>query len=869
MTHYYRHEEFCAKIKTMSIKDASHDASHIDADSPEDGDNPDTDSPDMGTDTAAENTTPSEVVHDEEFPSVTVRPASKLSGGTSVRILDAESRDDRTEEIPSVLGVLPLRDTVLFPGIVVPALVGKPRSKALIEAVLADESDDEKYLAVVAVRDPETEDLSLDDLYRVGALARVIQMMKQPDGTLRVAIEGVSRVVIEEFVQEVPYFRARVSPLDTVIADVDRVEAMQRSVLGAFQRMVELAPYLPERLVTAALNVGDPELLSDFLGANINTETQERQKILEMDDLADRLQEILKVLTREVSLLEIGTQISEEIQGEMEEQQREFVLRRQLEAIKKELGEGDPESEAAELRTQVEASAMPTEAREEALRELDRLEKIPSVSPEYSVIRSYLDWMLAIPWGKVTQDTIDVHSAKTILDEDHHGLDEPKDRILEYLAVRQLKADLRGPILCFVGPPGVGKTSLGQSFARALGRKFARMSLGGVRDESELRGHRRTYIGAMPGRIVTALRRAEMMNPVIMLDEVDKLGSDYRGDPASALLEVLDPAQNNTFRDHYLDVPLDLSKVLFIATANVAHTIPGPLLDRMEVIEIPGYTDSEKRAIAREYLLPKQREEHGLAESQFTLEEDALSLVIESYTKEAGVRNLDRSLATLIRKTAREIVESDGSLASVAIDTERVHAALGPERYTPDLAGEDDEVGISTGLAWTPVGGDVLFVEVSITPGTGQLILTGQLGEVMQESAQAALTYARTRSADFGMGDDWKQTHDVHVHVPAGAIPKDGPSAGITIATALVSAITKRAVRREVGMTGEITLRGKVLPIGGLKEKLLAAHRAGLRKIILCEKNAKDLVEVPEFVKEELDIILVTHIDEVLKHALL
>ncbi len=782
-------------------------------------------------------------------------------------VLSSEGEDESQHLTSETdLGLLPLRDTVVFPGIVLPVMVGRAKSRRLIESVYAGD-DDDKLLAVVTLKDATVEDPTIEDFYSVGTLVRIIQMFKLPDGNIRVVIEGIERIKLEHISDAGPFFTATVLPLQDTNAHSAPAEAMLRSVLGAFQRMVTLAPYLPEQLIAAAMNVSDPAMLADFMAANVNIDVEGRQELLETADVVERLERVLRILSREVELLEMGTKINEQIQGEFDSQQREFMLRRQLEAIKKELGEDDASNEFADLRRQLEEKDLPEEAKTEAMRELGRLESIPSVSPEHSVIRGYLDWMIAMPWGDYTKDSINVRSAKRILDQDHYGLDKPKDRVLEYLSVRQLKSDLKGPILCFVGPPGVGKTSLGQSIARALGRNFVRMSLGGVHDEAELRGHRRTYIGAMPGRIVSALRRAGSMNPVIMLDEVDKLGADYRGDPAAALLEVLDPAQNNTFRDHYLDVPLDLSSVLFIATANISDTIPGPLFDRMEVINIPGYTEVEKAQIAKKFLLPKQLEAHGLTTKEVKVKSPAIKTVITKYTREAGVRSLDRTIATLLRKTARQIVE--GAETPINIGPNEVYELLGPERIEAELGAEKDEVGLATGLAWTPYGGDVLFIEATVMPGTGKLILTGQLGDVMQESAQAALTYARHNGAQWGLGDDWAEKHDVHIHVPAGAIPKDGPSAGITMTTSLVSALTDRPVRRSMGMTGEVTLRGKVLPIGGLKEKILAAHRTGLKSVLIPKQNQKDLIDIPEFVRKDIDLVLVEDVSEVLDRALL
>ncbi|MCC7075944.1 MAG: endopeptidase La [Acidimicrobiia bacterium] len=773
------------------------------------------------------------------------------------------------------LPVLAVRDSVVFPGIVMPVLVGRPRSRAAVEAVMSGDAD-EKRLVVVAMPDPTVEEAGASDLHTVGTLVRVIQLLKLPDNSIRVVIEGIERVAVEGIEAEEPFLLGRVRPLRVENAATPEAQATLRSLLARFKRMAELAPYLPEQLVTAAMNVSDPEAFAEFLAANVNVDLDVRQDLLETLDVPERLGKLLRILNEEVELLELGSKISEQVQGEIDEQQREFVLRRQLDAIRRELGEDDESAEYADLAEQIKAKPLPEEARDEALRELRRLEKIPSASPEHSVIRTYLDWMLELPWGVRTEDRVDVAVAHRMLDEDHLGLEKPKDRILEYLAVRHLKDDMRGPILCFVGPPGVGKTSLGQSIARALGRRFVRMSLGGVRDEAELRGHRRTYIGAMPGRVVSALRRAGSMNPVIMLDEVDKLGADYRGDPAAALLEVLDPAQNDTFRDHYLDVPLDLSGVLFIATANVEDTIPGPLLDRLETIRLPGYTEPEKHEIARDHLIPKQLDAHGVAgtaggggagvAAQVEITDDALGELITGYTREAGVRGLDRQIASLVRKAAREMVE--GAVAPVRVDVAEVRAWLGPERFEPDVAGEQDEIGIATGLAWTAAGGDVLFVEVAVVPGSGKLTLTGQLGDVMQESARAAITWARRHAPDLGLDPTWADAHDVHIHVPAGAIPKDGPSAGITMTTSLVSALTERPVQRTVGMTGEITLRGKVLPIGGVKEKLLAAHRAGLTKVLIPSRNRKDLADVPAFVLDALDVVAVADMDEVLGHAL-
>ncbi len=803
-----------------------------------------------------------------EKPKAAIEVDDVTGGEQPVRVGVADSEPNPTDadEVDRPERLLPLRETVVFPGVIAPVLVGRPKSKALVEDLFASEGDD-KMLLVASMKDASVDAPSSDDIYDVGTLVRVIQMLRLPDGSLKLVIEGVERRKIVGYIQEEPFFVAVSNELPSTGAESAEAEATLRSVLATFQRMVELAPYLPEQLVVAAMNVPDPAALSDFLASNVNIDIARRQELLEMTDVAERLEEILRILTRETELLEMGSKINAQIQGELDDQQREFMLRRQLEAIKKELGDDDGLSDFARLRSDLEAKDLPEEVRTETFRELDRLESIPTMSPEHSVIRTYLEWMLELPWGEFTDDHFDMAAAAKQLDDDHYGLERPKDRILEFLAVHEFKPDVKGPILAFIGPPGVGKTSLGESIADAMGRRFVRMSLGGIHDEAELRGHRRTYVGALPGRIVTALRRAGSMNPVIMLDEVDKLGSDFRGDPSAALLEILDPAQNDSFRDHYLGIPIDLSHVLFIATANIADAIPRPLLDRMELIDIPGYTEPEKREIARRHLIPRQLEAHGLDDGRVEIDDDAIDEVISAYTREAGVRTLERQLAALIRKAARKIVE--GAATPIVIDAEWASEALGPQRREHDLASETDEIGLATGLAWTPAGGDVLSVEASIVPGTGKLTLTGQLGDVMQESARAALTYIRTRAVGWGIDEDWAEHHDIHIHVPAGAIPKDGPSAGVTMATALASALTQRRVSRRVGMTGEITLRGHVLPIGGLKEKLLAAHRAGLRTVVIPDRNEKDLVDIPEFVRDEIDIIAVDDVDQVLAAALL
>jgi len=776
--------------------------------------------------------------------------------------LNVKTKNNGTVILPQPLPILPLRDMVLFPEIVAPVMVGRESSKRLIDEALSGQ----KIIGVVALKNAHVPDPEADDLYRVGTVARILQMFKFPDGTMRIVVEGLARFEIEQIVATTPYFQAKVKIVEVEPRSSEKIDALVKGVLGTFQKMVELAPYIPDQLFAAAINISEPDNLADFMASNINVSTEERQELLETYDVEERLEKLLRILNRELRILEMGSQIQKEVESEVEAGQREFWLRKQLEAIRRELGEiGKENVEIEEFRKRLQELDLPEEARKEAERELSRLERIPPVSPEHSVIRTYLDWLLNFPWGVRTQDNLDVAAAEAILNEDHFDLEKVKERILEYLAVRKLKQDMRGPVLCFVGPPGVGKTSLGKSIARALGRKFVRMSLGGVRDEAEIRGHRRTYIGAMPGRIVQAIRRAGTINPVIMLDEVDKLGLDFRGDPAAALLEVLDPEQNSSFRDHYLDVPTDLSQVMFIATANILDTIPPTLLDRFEVIEIPGYTEPQKLEIAKGFLIPKQLAEHGLKPSNLSISDEALQGVIEGYTREAGVRNLERQIATIARKAALKIASGR---RKVRVDRKDLKEYLGPRKFKKTEAEEEDAIGVVPGLAVTQTGGEILFVECRLVPGKGNLTLTGQLGEVMQESARAALTLARSYRKDLAVPEDWWDKYDVHIHVPAGAVPKDGPSAGVTMVTALISAITETPARRDIGMTGEITLRGRVLPVGGIKEKLLAALRGGLTQVILPKDNEADLDEVPEFVKKSLKIRLVNTVDEVITAAL-
>jgi len=766
------------------------------------------------------------------------------------------------DETPSRLPVLPLKETVVFPESMTPLAVGQERSIKLIDDVVAGD----RVLALLTVRDTEPEQPGWEHVHDVGTVAVVHKLIRVPDGTLRILVQGLHRVRLREPVQDEPYLVAEFEVLPDVVPETPAVEAMTRNVQAQFARIIGLTPYLPEELQVAAANVDDPSALCHLVATTLRISTEERQRILEATDVEERLRAVSLILGRELEVSELGSKIQSQVASEIEKGQREYFLRQQLKAIQDELGEADDQqAEANELRGRIEEKALPEEVAKAANRELGRLERLPPAAAEYGVIRTYLDWILSLPWSEQTEDDLDLDHARAVLDEDHFDLEKVKERIVEHLAVSKLKNDVSGPILCFVGPPGVGKTSLGQSIARSLGRRFARISVGGVRDESEIRGHRRTYIGAMPGTIIRALRDAESKNPVLLIDEIDKMGSDYRGDPSSAMLEVLDPAQNSTFRDHYLDLPFDLSKVLFICTANTLDTIPGPLLDRMDVIQLSGYTHDEKLAIAKRYLVPQQLSAHGLTKSQLTLGDRALRLVIAEYTREAGVRNLERQVAALCRKTATQIAK--GKAKKVRVDEAKVREWLGPRRFSAEARKRTSDPGVATGLAYTAVGGDVLFIEAAAYPGKGKLQITGQLGEVMQESAQAALSWVRSHTEELGLPAGWFAEHDVHVHVPAGAVPKDGPSAGITMATAIASLVRGESVADDVGMTGEITLTGQVLPIGGVREKVLAAQRAGLKRVILPRENAYDLEELPEETRAELTFLPVDSIEEVLEHA--
>jgi ATP-dependent Lon protease len=761
----------------------------------------------------------------------------------------------------SELALLPLKETVMFPDSMAPLAIGQERSVRLIDDVVSAAGE----LALVTVSRPDVDEPGWDDLHELGTAAVVHKLIRVPDGTLRVLVQGVRRIRLVEPKTTDPYLVGVFEDVPDVLPDTPEVEALTRNVQGLFARIIGLVPYLPEELQLAAGNVDDPSALCHLVASTLRIKTEEKQELLELANVEERLRRVAAILNRELEVLELGSRIQSQVESEMEKGQREYFLRQQLKAIQEELGEPDEQqAEVNELRSRLDELELPEEVDRAARRELSRLEKLPPAAAEHGVVRTYLDWILSLPWGRHTEDDLDLEHARAILDEDHFDLEQVKERIVEYLAVSKLKHDLSGPILCFVGPPGVGKTSLGQSIARALGREFVRISVGGVRDESEIRGHRRTYIGAMPGTIIRAIRDAESMNPVFLIDEIDKMGADYRGDPASAMLEVLDPEQHSTFRDHYLDLPFDLSKVLFICTANLLDTIPPPLLDRMDLLSLSGYTEEEKFGIARRYLVPKQLAAHGLTKSKASISDAAIRLVIREYTREAGVRNLERRLAALCRKAAREIAE--GRAKRITIGDKRVREWLGPRRFSGELRRRTAGPGVATGLAVTPVGGDVLFIEATAYPGRGRLKVTGQLGDVMQESAQAAHSWARAHAEQLELDPAWFGEHDVHVHVPAGAQPKDGPSAGIAIATAIVSLASNRAVSADVAMTGEITLTGQVLQIGGVRDKVLAAQRAGVETVVLPRENEADLAELPAEARE-LSFVLADAIEDVLEVA--
>ena len=779
-----------------------------------------------------------------------------------------ELSTDRPLNLPDELPILPLRDTVLFPNSFMPLAVARESSVRLIdEAISAG-----KLIGVFTQRDATVEEPQQKDLYSLGTASHIHKMFKLPDGSLRLIVQGLARLRLEDVTSMRPYLRAHVALAPEIGADLHNLEidALLRNIRVNFQQVVSLSPLLSDDLQTLSANITDPGRLADFIASSLTTiTTSVKQEVLETRDVRARLDTLNRVLIKELEVLELGSKIQSQVQSEVGKNQREYFLREQMKAIQKELGEGDDQTrEIEELREKIEAAGMPETVQKEAVRELDRLSKMPAAAAEYTVSRTYLDWIVALPWQKRTEEVIDLPRTKQTLDADHSGLEKAKDRILEYLAVRKLNPAVKGPILCFAGPPGVGKTSLARSIARSLERKFVRVSLGGMRDEAEIRGHRRTYIGALPGQIIQGLRRAESKNPVFILDEIDKLGNDFRGDPASALLEVLDPEQNVSFRDHYLDVPFDLSEVLFITTANILDPIPPALRDRMEVLEIPGYTEEEKLAIARDHLVQKQITNHGLTSEQLTIGDDTLRLVIRGYTREAGVRNLEREIGALCRKAARRRAEGDEAPLNISPDV--VVELLGaPHFLDEEMEERTKEPGVAIGLAWTPAGGDVLFIEASRMAGTGTLTLTGQLGEVMKESARAALSWFRAHAATYGAEPDFFKTSEIHLHVPSGAIPKDGPSAGVTMVTALASELTRRPVRGDIAMTGEITLSGRVLPVGGIKEKVLAARRVGIKEVILPRQNEKNINEdLTDELRKELTVHYVTSVDEVLLLAL-
>lgn len=761
------------------------------------------------------------------------------------------------------LPLLPLRGLLVYPSMVLHLDVGREKSVKALERAMVDDS----MILLCSQSEINIEEPAKEDIYRIGTIAKVRQMLKLPNGTIRVLVEGVLRAEIVEYLVNDEYYEVTAKELPEQEITDPEIDALMRSVLSQFEHYINLSKKVTPETLAAVSDIDEPGRLADVICSHLSLKIKDKQEILETVDVRERLEKMLNILNNEREVLELERKISQRVKKQMEKTQKEYYLREQMKAIQKELGDKEGRAgEVDDLRNQLTEAELPEKVREKVEKEIDRLEKMPATSAEGGVIRNYIDWLLGLPWAKNTDDDLDLDKAEEILNEDHFGLDKPKERVLEYLAVQKLVKKLKGPILCLVGPPGVGKTSIARSIARSMGRQFIRISLGGVRDEAEIRGHRRTYVGAMPGRIIQGMKNAGTNNPVFLLDEIDKMAMDFRGDPASALLEVLDPEQNSTFSDHFIEVPFDLSNVMFVTTANAVHNIPRPLLDRMEVLYIPGYTEIEKLQIAKKYLLPKQKRDHGLEEDQLVVDEAALMKIVREYTREAGVRNLEQQVAGMNRKAAKKIVSDPTT--PVHVTEENLKDYLGPSKFRYSVAEEKDQIGAVTGLAWTEVGGDTLVIEVTVMPGTGKLTLTGKLGDVMKESAQAAFSYTRTRADVFGIAPDFHEKNDIHIHIPEGAIPKDGPSAGITMATALISALTNIPVSRVVAMTGEITLRGRVLPIGGLKEKALAAHRAGIRTILLPQDNEKDIIEIPESVRAEMTFIPVSHMDQVLEHAL-
>lgn len=762
-----------------------------------------------------------------------------------------------------LIPLLPLRGILVFPYMIIHLDVGREKSiNALEEAMVQD-----RLIMLATQKDAQNDQPEPNDIFPIGTVAEIKQLLKLPGGTIRVLVEGLHRAEITSFEEVEPFYKVNIDEFDSGDVKTPELEALTRSAVYQFEQWVKLSKKIPPETMMSVVTVEEPGRLADLIASHLSLKVEDKQALLDAIAVQERLERLCSIVGREIEILEMEKKINIRVRKQMEKTQKEYYLREQLKAIQKELGEKDDRlAEVDEYRQKMSEQQLPKEVSEKIIKEIERLEKMPPMAAESAVIRTYLDWLIGLPWSKETVDSLDVASAERILDEDHYGLSKVKERILEYLSIRQLTQSMKGPILCLVGPPGVGKTSLARSIARAMERNFVRVSLGGVRDEAEIRGHRRTYVGALPGRMIQGIKTAGSKNPVFLLDEVDKMNADFRGDPSSALLEVLDPEQNNTFSDHYIELPFDLSRVLWVVTANVMHNIPRPLLDRMEIISIPGYTEEEKIQIAKRYLIPKQMTEHGLTDKSVIFSEGIVPKIIRDYTREAGVRNLERNIATLCRKAARQIVQNKRT--AVKITTQNLHSFLGAPRYRHAQAEQTHQVGVSTGLAWTEVGGDVLATEVSIMKGKGKLTLTGKLGEVMRESAQAGFSYIRTRAAELGIDEEFHEKTDIHIHLPEGAIPKDGPSAGITMATALASALTGKPVRSDVAMTGEITLRGRVLPVGGIKEKVLAAHRVGIHTIILPKENKRDLDEIPVNVKRNLNFAFVDHMDEVLKHSM-
>ncbi|AGL02669.1 endopeptidase La [Desulfoscipio gibsoniae] len=762
-----------------------------------------------------------------------------------------------------VLPLLPLRGILVFPYMVIHLDVGREKSVQAIEEAMVKE----RVIFLATQKEAQTDDPMEEDIYNVGTVAEVKQLLKLPGGTIRVLVEGIARAKINKYVSKEPFFSVEVDQYAEEFDKSSQVEALMRNLVTQFEQYVKLSKKIPPETVVTVVNIDDPGRLADIVASHLTLRIEDKQSVLEAIDIVKRLDKLCAIVARELEIVEMERKINVRVRKQMEKTQKEYYLREQIKAIQRELGEKDDRvAEGEELREKIAKAKLPKEVEEKALKEVERLEKMPPMAAEAAVVRNYLDWLLALPWSKSTRDRLDINMAETVLDEDHYGLKIVKERILEYLAIRKLAKKMKGPIICFVGPPGVGKTSLGRSIARALERKFVRISLGGVRDEAEIRGHRRTYVGAMPGRIIQGMKTAGSKNPVFLLDEIDKMSMDFRGDPSSALLEVLDPEQNNSFSDHYIESPYDLSNVMFITTANIQHNIPRPLLDRMEIINISGYTEEEKVQIAMRHLLAKQIKEHGLNNEMVQISENTIRRVIREYTRESGVRNLERNIASLCRKAAKQIVS--GKTSKVKVTVQNLEQFLGKPKYRYGIAEQEDQVGVATGLAWTEVGGDTLAIEITTYKGKGKLTLTGKLGDVMRESAQASYSYVRSRAAELGIKEEMFDKYDIHVHVPEGAIPKDGPSAGITMAVALASALTGRHVRYDVAMTGEITLRGRVLPIGGLKEKVLAAHRAGIKTVLLPMDNRKDIEEIPANIRKQIELVPVDHMDGVLKIAL-